>query len=96
MLQIEIYDLPLRLAKILTMSSGWDVPNGTMVKPFTMFGMLYLLASAAEPSTSQSAPLISKTNPMTNININFKKGPSDRPTEPTGAFALETFTADYM
>ena len=43
-------------AKKLTMNSGADVPNATIVRPMTMFGMLYRFASDDAPSTSMSAP----------------------------------------
>ncbi len=43
-------------AKKLTMNSAWDVPNATIVRPMTMFGMLYRFASDDAPSTSMSAP----------------------------------------
>ena len=52
------------LAKIFTISSGILVPIDTIVRPITISDTLYFLAMDADPATNQSAPFISKTNPM--------------------------------
>ena len=65
-LPIAISVFPLMLANRLTINSGEDVPNDTMVSPITMLEMLYFLAIAAEPSTNRSAPFINNTNPIAN------------------------------
>lgn len=63
---IAISVLPDMLAKMLTISSGAEVPNATMVKPITIDEILSFLAIEDDPSTSKSAPLISKTKPRMN------------------------------
>jgi len=62
-------------ATVFTTSSGADVPNETMVSPITKSETLCFFASAEAPVTSQSAPLMSSTNPATMIktDINIDK-----------------------
>src|SRR3989338_2306231 len=57
---------PFILAKMLTMSSGVEVPNATMVSPMTRDDMPNFFAMEDAPSTSQSAPLIRSGKPMMN------------------------------
>lgn len=55
--------LPLKLAIMFTINSGAEVPKDTMVRPITKSLILNFCAMAVLPSTSQSAPLISKRKP---------------------------------
>ena len=55
--------LPLMSEEKDTASSGAPVPKATMVSPMRSLLTLKLAATDEAPSTSQSAPLISKTNP---------------------------------
>jgi hypothetical protein len=57
---------PWKLAVRLTINSGAEVPNATMVSPITKDGTLNLRANELDPSTSIPAPLISRTNPTIN------------------------------
>ena len=52
-----------------TANSGALVPNATMVRPMSCLGTLKLEAVDEAPSTNQSAPLISKTNPIARSSI---------------------------
>ncbi len=49
-----------------TANSGAPVPKATMVRPIRSFETLKFDATEDVPSTSQPAPLMSKTNPMIN------------------------------
>src|SRR3989344_1082861 len=62
-LPMAISVLPWMLAKILTINSGADVPNATMVSPITKAEMPNFLAIDEAPSTKKSAPLTRKANP---------------------------------
>ena len=62
-LPMAISVLPLALATMLTNSSGVEVPKATTVSPMTRSETLNFLEIAEAPSTSRSAPLMSKTNP---------------------------------
>jgi hypothetical protein len=55
---------PLRLAKILTVSSGRDVPNATTVRPMTRLDTPNFLAIEAEPRTRMSAPFMRIARPI--------------------------------
>ena len=55
-LPIAISVLPLKEDMRLTMSSGAEVPNATIVKPITRSLTPHYLATAAEPSVRQLAP----------------------------------------
>src|SRR6056300_516058 len=46
-----ISELPLKLAKILIISSGAEVPKDTIVSPIIRFDILYLEAKDEDPST---------------------------------------------
>ncbi len=61
--------LPLIRDENETASSGAPVPNATMVRPMRSLLTLKLEATDEAPSTSQSAPLISKTKPMIRIRV---------------------------
>ena len=54
---------PWMLAIMLTINSGADVPNATMVSPITKDEMPNFLATEEAPSTKKLAPLIRKTKP---------------------------------
>ncbi len=60
-------ELPEAEAKILTISSGADVPKATIVSPITILGILYFFASDEAPSTRMFAPKISGAKPLNNI-----------------------------
>ena len=55
--------LPFIRAEKETASSGAPVPKATIVRPIRSLLTLKLDATLEAPSTSQSAPLIRKTNP---------------------------------
>ena len=57
--------LPLMSEEIETASSGAPVPIATMVSPINCFDILKFEATDEAPDTSQSAPLIKRTKPMT-------------------------------
>ena len=57
--------LPLMSDEKETASSGAPVPKATMVRPIRSLLTLKLEATEEAPSTSQSAPLMSKTKPST-------------------------------
>ena len=57
--------LPVSEADTLTAVSGSDVPMATMVSPMMIDGTCSLFAALELPSTKKSAPLISRTKPMT-------------------------------
>lgn len=61
--------LPLARELKETASSGAPVPKATMVRPMRSLLTLKLAATEDAPSTSQSAPLISRTNPTTSSSI---------------------------
>ena len=61
--------LPFMSEVIDTASSGAPVPKATMVRPTNCFDTLKCEATDEAPDTSQSAPLIRKTKPITSINI---------------------------
>ena len=65
-LPMVIPAFPVVAAVILTAASGALVPIATMVRPMTSCGIPNLAAIPAAPSTNQSAPLISMTNPKIN------------------------------
>ena len=67
-LPMVISALPFKAAEILTAASGALVPIATMVSPIISWGILNLLAMPAAPSTNQSAPFTSSTNPKASIN----------------------------
>ena len=71
-LPIVISALPFIAAAMLTAASGALVPIATIVRPTTSCGMPKRVASAAAPSTNQSAPLPSITKPKAN-NKNCNK-----------------------
>ena len=58
--------LPDNAALMLTAHSGRLVPIATIVSPIIMDGTRSLLAMLELPSTKKSAPLINRTNPITN------------------------------
>ena len=60
---------PLNAAVILTAASGAEVPIATMVRPMINCGIPSLSAILLAPSTNQSAPLISSTNPATRNTV---------------------------
>ena len=55
--------LPLRAEDTLTVSSGAEVPNATIVSPITMEGIRRRLATEAAPSVSPLAPRRMRINP---------------------------------
>ena len=66
-LPIRMSVLPLIKDEKETASSGAPVPKATIVRPMRSLLTLKLEATDEAPSTSQSAPLISKTKPMIRI-----------------------------
>src|SRR3989338_1565884 len=54
------------LAKILTINSGAEVPNATIVSPITSAETPRRLAREEAPSTSKPAPLMSAAKPTKN------------------------------
>ena len=60
--------LPLIRELKETASSGAPVPKATIVRPIRSLLTLKLEATDEAPSTSQSAPLMRKTNPIMSIN----------------------------
>lgn len=62
-LPMAISALPLRAEDTLTVSSGAEVPNATMVSPITMGGMRKRLATEAAPSVNPLAPRRMRINP---------------------------------
>ena len=67
-LPTKISVLPLINEEKETASSGAQVPKATIVRPISSLLTLKLDATEDAPSTSQSAPLINKTKPITNKN----------------------------
>ena len=65
-LDIEISELWLTAAVILTAASGAEVPKATNVNPIITVGIPNTLATLELPSTKISAPLISNINPIIN------------------------------
>ena len=63
-LPTKISVLPLMSEEKETASSGAPVPKATMVRPIRSLLTLKLEAIEEAPSTSQSAPLMSKTKPI--------------------------------
>ena len=63
---------PVIEAVTLTASSGRLVPIATIVIPIISEGTLNFFATEELPSTKKSAPLISRTNPITRIAADFK------------------------
>ena len=55
--------VPFRADTRLTKSSGAEVPAATMVRPMIISGTFILLASAAAPSVSLSAPNSTNATP---------------------------------
>ena len=68
-LPMAISALPLRAEDTLTVSSGAEVPNATMVRPITMGGMWKRLATEAAPSVNPLAPRRMRINPPMSSNI---------------------------
>lgn len=68
-LPIKMSVLPLISDEKETASSGAPVPKATIVRPTKSLLTLKLEATDEAPSTSQSAPLIKKMNPMTSNAI---------------------------
>ena len=64
MLPRDIPLLPFIPAVMLTAASGALVPMETRVRPMMIEGIFSNLAIEEEPSTKKSAPLISKTKPI--------------------------------
>ncbi len=60
---------PDSIDEIDTANSGAPVPNATMVRPISCLLTLKFDATEDAPSTSQSAPLISITNPNISSSI---------------------------
>lgn len=58
---------PANAPVILTAASGALVPNATIVNQMIKLGIFNDFAIEDAPSTNKSAPLISKTNPITKI-----------------------------
>ena len=54
---IAMSALPFKAEEILTVSSGADVPNATMVSPMTIEGIRKRLAMEAAPSVKPFAPI---------------------------------------
>src|SRR5699024_8282872 len=65
LLPMEISELPLIAAIILTVASGALVPKATIFKPTSNGEISIKWAIADAPSTKKSAPFINKTNPIT-------------------------------
>ena len=61
---MAISDDPSRTEKILTISSGAEVPNATTVSPITMGVIPNFLAREDAPRTRVSAPAIKITKPI--------------------------------
>lgn len=59
---------PWALAKMLTTSSGREVPKATTTRPITIYGILSFLAIEEEPSIKKSAPFIKIASPPASIN----------------------------
>lgn len=59
-----ISECPSKEAKELTTNSGAEVPKDTMVKPITRSEILFRLANAEAPSTSQFPPKIKLAKPI--------------------------------
>lgn len=57
---------PLKLEETFTTNSGAEVPKATMVNPIIKSETLSLFAIEEAPSTNKSAPLMRKTNQITN------------------------------
>ncbi len=68
-LPTKISVLPLINEENETASSGAPVPKATIVRPISSLLTLKLDATEDAPSTSQSAPLINKTKPITSKAI---------------------------
>ena len=68
-LPIKMSVLPVMREEKETASSGAPVPKATMVRPIRSLLTLKLEATDEAPSTSQSAPLMSKMKPTTRSNI---------------------------
>ena len=68
-LPIKISVLPLMSELNDTASSGAPVPKATIVRPMRSLLILKLEATEEAPSTSQSAPLMSRTKPTTRSRI---------------------------
>ena len=64
--------LPLRTARMLTRSSGAEVPKAIIVSPITSVDMLNFLAIEDAPSTRRSAPLSNAINPTTKSAYGMK------------------------
>ena len=79
-LPMAISALPLRAEDTLTVSSGAEVPNATVVSPMTIGGIRKRLATEAEPSVSPLAPKRMRINPpiRNNIFIIFQFGSKDK------------------
>ena len=65
-LPIKMSVLPLIKDENETANSGAPVPKATIVRPISNLLTLKLEATDEAPSTSQSAPLISKIKPIIN------------------------------
>lgn len=61
--------LPFIVANKLTINSGAEVPNATIVRPTTSADTPNRNANEDAPETSQSAPLMSKKNPTKNRSV---------------------------
>ena len=65
-LPIAISELLFSDARIFTTNSGAEVPKATIVDQITIFEMLNFFAIADDQSTSKSAHLINRKNPIIN------------------------------
>ena len=68
-LPIAMSALPLRAEETLTVSSGAEVPNATIVSPITIGGIRKRLATEAEPSVNPLAPRRMRISPPIRNNI---------------------------
>src|SRR5699024_7417349 len=66
-LPMDISELLLIAAIILTVASGALVPKATIVKPTSSGDILIRCAIPEAPSTKKSAPLINNAKPITSI-----------------------------
>ena len=60
---------PFREAKVLTKSSGREVPNPITTRPITNSDIPYFLANVEHPSISQFDPKVSIPKPLNNKKI---------------------------
>jgi len=64
--------LSCKLERILTISSGNDVPKATIVIPIIIVGILNFFAIETLPSTRDLAPASSNTSPAKSNNIGLE------------------------